>query len=154
MIRPHITRLAAILVTLVAFALTLSMNAPTVAAAKRKPTPTPAPPPTATPAPVQLTAPTLVSPPNGATVSGQVTFVWSAVPGVARYHLQAGLNPYHDGQSNIIDEWSLTDTSYSFYASPDFVSYFPHLYWRVQAIDANYVGGPWSEVWYFNLTSP
>jgi len=41
MIRPHIARLATILVTLVAFALTLSMTAPTVAAAKRKPTPTP-----------------------------------------------------------------------------------------------------------------
>ena len=154
MIRSHIKWLTVILVTLVVFALAFSMTKPTVAEAKRKPTRTPTSLPTATPAPVELTAPTLLSPPDGATVSGQVTFVWSTVQGAAHYHLQAGLNPYHDGQFNIIDQWSLTDTSYSFYASPDFVFYFPHLYWRVQAIDANYVGGPWSEVWYFNLTSP
>src|SRR5215211_2735206 len=105
MIRPHITWLTAILVTLVAFALTLSMTEPTVARAKRQPTPTPAHPPTATP--VRLTAPTLISPPNGATVSGEVTLLWSAVPGAARYHLQAHLNPYHDEQSNIIEQWGL-----------------------------------------------
>jgi hypothetical protein len=154
MIRSHIKWLTAILITLVAFALALSMTKPTVAEAKRKPTRTPTPLPTATPAPVELTAPALISPPNGATVSAQVTFVWSAVPGAASYHLQAGLNPYFDTQYNIINEWSLTDTSYSFYASPGFVEYFPHLYWRVQVIDANNVQGLWSEVWYFNLTSP
>src|SRR5262245_56564876 len=73
---------------------------------KRKATPTP----TTGPLP----APTLLSPPNGATVSGVVTLAWRAVPGAARYHLQAGLNPYHDEQSNIIDKGSLTDTSYTF----------------------------------------
>ena len=116
-----------------------------------KPTPTPTPPPTATSAPVQLTAPILLSPPYGATVGGQVTMKWSAVPGAARYHLQAGLNQYFDGQFNIIEQWSLTDTSYTFTASPGFVEYFPHLYWRVQAIDANNVQGLWSEVGYFEL---
>jgi hypothetical protein len=121
---------------------------------RRKPTRTPTPLPTATSAPVVLTAPTLISPPQGATVSGQVTFMWSAVPGATRYHLQAGLHPYFDQQYNIIEQSGLTEPSYSFYASPGFVFYFPHLYWRVRAIDANNVQGPWSEVGYFNLTNP
>jgi len=116
-----------------------------------KPTRTPTPLPTATSAPVQLTAPTLLSPHYGATVGGQVTMKWSAVPGAARYHLQAGLNTYFDGQFNIIEQWSLTDTSYTFTASPGFVEYFPHLYWRVQAIDSNNVQGLWSEIGYFEL---
>jgi hypothetical protein len=157
MTRSHIKWLTAILITLVAFALASSMTKPIVAEAKRKPTRTPTPLPTATPAPVELTAPTLISPPNGATVSGQVTFVWSAVPGAACYHLQAGLHPYLDTQSNVFNEGCLTDTSYSFYASAGFVEYFPQLYWRVRArttTDIYGTYGPWSEVWYFNLTSP
>lgn len=153
MIRLHMTRLSAILLTLVAFVLALSMTAPTVAEAQRKPTRTPIPSPTATPAP-QLPAPTLLSPPNGATVSGEVTLVWSAAPGAAYYHLQAGLNPYHDQQFNIIEEWSLTDTSYSFTSSDDFIFYFPHLYWRVQALDANRDPGLWSEVWRVDFAGP
>src|SRR6266540_1041340 len=127
--------------------------APSNAAAKPKRTPTPIPTPTT--APVTLTAPTLLSPANGSTVhTGEVTFAWSAVPGAARYHLQAGLGTAFDGQYNIIEQWSLTDPSYTFNVTPGFVEYFPHLYWRVQAIDANNVYGPWSEVWYFNLVSP
>jgi hypothetical protein len=148
MIRPYIPHLTALLVTLVVFMLAFGITEPTLAEAKRKPIRAP------TPAPVQLPAPTLLSPPNSATVSGQVNFVWSAVPGAARYHLQAAPNPYHDAQFNIIDQWGLTDTSYPFYASPDFMVYFPHLYWRVQAIDANDFQGSWSEIWYFNFTSP
>jgi len=120
-----------------------------VAKPRRTPTPTP------TSVPVTLTAPTLLSPANGSTVhTGDVTFAWSAVPGAARYHIQAGLNTYFDGQYNIIEWWNLTDPSYTFTVTPGFVEYFPHLYWRVQAIDANNVYGPWSEVWYFNLVSP
>ena len=120
-----------------------------VAKPRRTPTPTP------TSVPVTLTAPTLLSPANGSTVhTGDVTFAWSAVPGAARYHIQAGLNTYFDGQYNIIEWWNLTVLSYTFTATPGFVEYFPHLYWRVQAIDANNVYGPWSEVWYFNLVSP
>jgi hypothetical protein len=118
-----------------------------------KPKRTPKPPPTITPA--QLIAPTPLSPPNGGTVGvGDVTFTWTAVPGATRYHIQAGLNPYFDQQYNIIENWSLTDTSYTFTVTPGFVTYFPHLYWRVQAIDANNVQGPWSEIWYFTLTNP
>jgi len=117
-----------------------------------KPTRTPTPSPTATSAPVQLPAPTLISPPYGATVGGQVTLEWSAVVGAARYRVQASVNPFEYGeeQSKIIDSW-VTETSYTFTASPGFVEYVPHLYWRVRAIDANSVQGLWSEVGYFEL---
>lgn len=102
-----------------------------------------------------LTAPTLISPANGATVhTGNLTFTWNPVPGAVRYHLQAGLNPYHDQQYNILDRWSLTEPSYTFNVTPGFVVYFPRLYWRVQAIDANNVAGPWSEVWLVRITNP
>ena len=122
-------------------------------AVRRRRTPTPILTPTS--ASVTLTAPTLLSPANGSTVhTGDLTFTWTAVPGAARYHLQAGLGTAFDGQSNIIEEWSLTQPSYTFNVTPGFVVYFPHLYWRVQAIDANNVQGPWSEVWQVNLVSP
>src|SRR6266498_3377870 len=110
-----------------------------------KPTRTPTPLPTATSAPVQLTAPTLLSPPYGATVGGQVTMKWSAVPGAARYHLQAGLNTYFDGQFNIIEQWSLTDTSYTFTASPGYIVRFPRLYRRLHSIASTTVQGQWSQ---------
>jgi hypothetical protein len=101
---------------------------------------------TPTPRPVGLTAPTVVSPENGATVhTGNLTFRWSPVPGAARYHIQAG---------GIIENWGLTDTSYTFNVTPGFVTYYPRLYWRVQAIDANNVQGPWSEWWVIYLVSP
>jgi hypothetical protein len=96
--------------------------------------------------PTPLPAPTLVSPANGATVTGTVTLKWNAVPGAKCYHLQAHLNPYFDQQYNIIEQWCLTGTSYTFTPSPGFIVYFPHLYWRVQAKDANNTGGAWSEI--------
>jgi hypothetical protein len=71
-----------------------------------------------------------------------------------RYHLQAGLNQYHDQQYNILEPWGLTEPSYTFNITPGFVVYFPRLYWRVQAIDANNVAGPWSEVWLVRITNP
>lgn len=120
---------------------------------RRRRTPTPRP--SATPASVTLTAPRLLSPENGATVhTGNLTFSWTPVPGAARYHIQAGLGTAFDEQSNIIEYWSLTDPSYTFNVTPGFVEYFPHLYWRVQAIDANHVQGPWSEVRRVNFVSP
>jgi len=106
----------------------------------RRPHPTP------TPTPVALKAPTLISPANGATVAGNINFSWSVVAGAARYHIQAGLGTAFDGQSNIIENWSLTSPAYTFTVNPGFAVYFPHLYWRVQAIDANNVAGPWSQV--------
>lgn len=122
----------------------------------RRRTPTPPPPrPTATSPSAALTAPTLLSPANGATVhTGNLTFTWNPVPGAARYHLQAGLNPYHDQQYNILDRGGLTEPSYTFNVTPGFVVYFPRLYWRVRAIDANNVAGPWSEVWLVNIKNP
>ncbi|RPJ20216.1 MAG: hypothetical protein EHM33_28890 [Chloroflexi bacterium] len=115
----------------------------------RRPTRTPRPP------SVGLTAPTLLAPANGTTVhTGNLTFAWTAVPGAARYHLQAAGGTAFDQQYNIIEYWSLTEPSYTFNVTPGFVVYFPRLYWRVQAIDANHVQGPWSEVWLVNLVSP
>jgi len=101
-----------------------------------------------------LSAPTLISPSNGATVSGTVTFAWTAIAGAARYHIQVGSGTNFGEQSNIIENWSLTKPSYTFTITPGFVVYFPHLYWRVQAIDANNVQGPWSAVWEFRTTNP
>jgi hypothetical protein len=116
-------------------------------AAKRRRTPTPA--------PVTLTAPSLLAPSNGSTVhTGSLTFSWAPVPGAARYHIQAGGGTNFDETYNIIENWSLTEPSYTFNVTSGFVTYFPRLYWRVQAIDANNVQGPWSQVWQFNLVSP
>jgi hypothetical protein len=149
--RIYIVVLTVLMLSVAAFAPYAPTSSDKVAKPRRTPTPIATP----TSAPVTLTAPTLLSPANGSTVhTGDVTFAWSAVPGAARYHIQAGLNPYFDEQFNIIENWSLTEPSYTFNVTPGFVEYFPHLYWRVQAIDANNVQGPWSEVWLFYLASP
>ena len=154
MIRQHITRLTAILVTLVTLALALSMTAPTVAEAKRKPTRTPIPPPTATPAP-QLPAPTLLSPPNGATVGlGPLTWKWSEVPGATCYSFEAGSSPDFDQTGAFLSQGCLTDTSFTINVDEGFIFYVPYLYWRVRARDANNVGGLWSEVWKLNFAAP
>jgi len=115
----------------------------------RRPTPTPRPP------SVGLTAPILISPENGVTVhTGNLTWSWNPVPGAARYHFQAGGGTSFDSQYNIIEYWGLTEPTYTFNVTPGFVVYFPRLYWRVQAIDANNVQGPWSEWRVINLVSP
>ncbi len=119
------------------------------------PTPTTAPAPTSTTAPAGLTAPTLLTPANNVTLHpGNVTWSWTAVPGAVRYHIQAGNGTAFDQQYNIIEYWDLTTTSWSFDVSSGFIFYFPHLYWRVQAIDANNNYGPWSQVWVTNFVSP
>jgi hypothetical protein len=129
--------------------------APPSSAEVAKPRRTPTPRPTQTPPSVTLTAPTLLGPANGATVhTGPLTFSWTAVPGAARYHIQAGGGTAFDEQSNIIEYWSLTQPSYTFNVTSGFVTYFPRLYWRVQAADANNVPGPWSEVRMIHLVSP
>lgn len=118
-------------------------------------TPTPRPTLTATQAPVGLVAPTLLTPANNVTLHpGNVTWSWTAVPGAARYHIQAGNGTAFDQQYNIIEYWDLTTTSWTFNVSSGFIFYFPHLYWRVQAIDANNNYGPWSEVRVINFVSP
>jgi hypothetical protein len=112
----------------------------------RRPTPTPKPPTTG------LTAPRLLAPANGVTVPlGFVTWSWTTVPGAARYQLQAGGGPNLDAQYNIIDRLSLTEPFYTFEIKPGFTFYWPQLYWRVRAFDANNVPGPWSEVWMFPI---
>ena len=148
---------AALMLGMAAFAPHTPMSPEGVVTLKQTPTPAPVTPttPVKVTTPVRLVAPTLLSPANGSTVhTGNVTFSWSAVPGAARYHLQAGSGTAFDGQYNIIEYWGLTSPSYTFNVTPGFVVYFPRLYWRVQAIDANNVQGPWSQVWQFNLVSP
>jgi hypothetical protein len=68
--------------------------------------------------------------------------------------LQAGGGTSFDEQYNIIEYWDLTEPSYTFNVTSRFLVYFPRLYWRVQAIDANNVQGPWSEVRVMYLDSP
>ena len=136
---------------LAAFAPYAPPNAPDASHKRRTPTPLP----TATSASVTLTAPTLLSPENGATIhTGNLTFSWTPVPGAARYHFQAGSGTSFDQQYNILENWSLTEPSYTFNVPSGFVVYVPRLYWRVQAIDANNVQGPWSEVRIIYLVSP
>jgi hypothetical protein len=96
-----------------------------------------------------LAAPTLLSPANGAIVSPNPTLSWRAVPGAARYHIQVAGGTYFDQQYNFIESWSLTSTSYRISGHPE--AYNPHLYWRVQAIDANNVQGPWSQTSQFTI---
>jgi hypothetical protein len=121
---------------------------------KSTPTPVSAP----TPEPVEVAAPALISPPNGAVVSGEVTFVWSTVPGAACYEWEAGLTTDFDGQSNLRSS-CLTDTAYTISLSPGFVEYWPHLYWHVHARDrvaSDVTGtyGRWSETWLVTFASP
>jgi hypothetical protein len=137
---------------MVAFAPYAPASSDEVAKSKRTPTPTAVKP---TPSPVNLTAPVLLAPENGATIhTGNLTFSWSPVVGAARYHFQAGSGTAFDQQFNILENWSLTEPSYTFNVTSGFVFYFPRLYWRVQAIDANNVQGPWSEVRVIYLVSP
>jgi hypothetical protein len=97
-----------------------------------------------------LTAPTLLSPANGAVVAPNPTLSWTPVNGAVRYHIQIDSRTWFDQQYNFIEYWGLTSTSYTIAGHPE--AYFPHLYWRVQAIDANNVAGPWSEVREFTIT--
>jgi len=101
---------------------------------------------------VMLGAPTLISPAKGAFVRPNPTLVWSSVSGAARYHLQLAGGTYFDQQANFIDNWNVTSTSYYMSAHPE--AYFKHVYWRVQAISANNVQGPWSAVSDFTIVTP
>jgi hypothetical protein len=122
-----------------------------------RPKPSATPIPTPTPAPVQLAAPTLISPPDGALVSKQVTFMWSPVSGAACYTWEGGLTTDFEGQSNLYSS-CLTDTSYTITLLPGWEEYWPHLYWHVRArdrVESDITGrfGPWSETWLVYLTS-
>lgn len=99
-----------------------------------------------------LTAPALIAPANGVTVPlGNVTWSWNPVPGAVRYHLQGGRGPNLDAQYNIIDRFNLTEPTYTFNITSGFRFYFPQIYWRVRAVDANNNPGPWSEVRVFTI---
>jgi hypothetical protein len=141
----------ALMLSMAAFAPYASKPSDPLLRPRRTPTPLPTP----TVAPVGLTAPTLLTPADGVTLHpGEVTWSWTAVPGAARYHIQAGNGTAFNSQYNIIEYWGLTTPSYTFNVSSGFIVYFPYLYWRVQAIDANNVQGPWSEVRVIHFVSP
>ena len=99
-----------------------------------------------------LAAPTLISPADGIIVPlGNVTWSWKPVPGAVRYQLQGGRGANLDAQYNIIDRLSLTEPTYTFNITSGFRFYFPQIYWRVRAFDANHNPGPWSEVRMFTI---
>ena len=113
-----------------------------------RPKPTPTPIATPTPVPVELAAPALISPSDGAAFTGEVTFVWSAVPGAACYQWQGATstNPEQSGLASSC----VTGTSYTILLGPGWEQYWPQLYWRVHArdrIESDITGryGPWSE---------
>src|ERR1041385_1797638 len=98
--------------------------APTSADGVAKPRRTPTPQPTATSS-ATLSAPTLLSPDNGATIhTGTLTFSWTPVSGAARYHFQGGGGTNFDETYNILENWSLTEPSYTFNVTSGFVTYF------------------------------
>jgi hypothetical protein len=121
-----------------------------------RPNPSPTPMSTPTPVPVVLTAPALISPPNGAVASGQVTFMWSPVSGAACYEWEGGLTTNFGEQANLRSS-CMTDTSYTIALPWGFEQYWPHLYWHVHArdrLDSDMTGrfGPWSETWLVYIT--
>jgi len=87
-----------------------------------------------------LSAPTLVSPDSGATVSAPVTFIWNSVSGAASYRLQVATTPDF---STILHDSIGIDTS-------QIVSSINPVgggdYWRVRASSSS-GDSEWSSVW-------
>jgi hypothetical protein len=89
------------------------------------------------------TAPTLVSPANGATglPRGPVTLVWNAVQGATGYDLQVSQIGI-DGPVGNVTSWTLREEDFRIVYASQFA-------WRVRARNSAGVG-PWSESWVFN----
>jgi len=89
-------------------------------------------------------APTLVSPVDGASVSGpQVTFTWDAVTGATKYYQQISDNPAM--QSPV----ETTVTNPAAVISPASAGTW---WWRVRAsVSGQSVYTPWSAVWSFTM---
>jgi hypothetical protein len=96
-------------------------------------------------------APTLVSPSNGATgVSLTPTLQWNAVSGASSYRVQVDDNS--DFSSVVVDASGLTGTSYSVPSGK--LNYNTKYYWRVNASNSYGTSG-WSSVWNFTtMVSP
>jgi hypothetical protein len=96
--------------------------------------------------PVPPSPPTLVSPPNGATISDYSPLLdWSDVSGADSYQVQVDSNSNFDSP-----ERAGTVTSSQFTVTPDLVA--GTWYWRVRTFD-NSVYGNWSVSWNFILSS-
>jgi hypothetical protein len=134
------TRIVVFLVAALLVVLGLALTVPQQTAMARRRPPRPTPTPRSSSAP--LVAPEAIWPTEGALVEAHPTLRWTAVPGAVRYHLQASL----------VDNWSLSEPGYLFLAHPE--AYNPNVFWRVQAIDANHVQGPWSPYYHFTVTTP
>ncbi|MCS7227986.1 MAG: amidase domain-containing protein, partial [Endomicrobia bacterium] len=90
-------------------------------------------------------APTLVSPSNGATgVSLTPTLDWNAVSGASSY--QVNLDNNSDFSSLIVNASGLTGTSYNIPSGR--LSYNTRYYWRVRASNS-YGSSGWSSIWSF-----
>ena len=91
----------------------------------------------------QLAPPILVSPNNFATgVPDSGTFRWNAIAGAALYKLM--LSEEQDFSSTIIDDSTLTGTSYNYSGLDKNRTY----YWKVSGKSANNTG-EWSSTWNF-----
>jgi len=96
----------------------------------------------APPPPPGLTAPTLVSPSNGApNVPRTVTLTWSAVSGATSYRVQVSTS---SGFGTLVSDQTVTGTSAVVAGLGSRVTYF----WRVNATDGTSTS-PWSTVWSF-----
>jgi hypothetical protein len=98
----------------------------------------------------QTTAPTQLSPGNGAVLSGQPAFRWTPTEGARRYNLQVASDPTFSAAS-LIDNVTTASTAYSSNSTyqADTV-----LYWRVRADDATPTGLTWSATRTFQKTLP
>ena len=98
--------------------------------------------PLAAPAPasaVVLAAPTLTSPSDGASISGNPVFAWTAVSSAAKYRLEVSADP---GFSPLVSGFPVTTLNLR-YAPPAELP-IATLYWRVAALDAGNVVGTYA----------
>ena len=102
----------------------------------------------APPPPPPLSAPTLVSPPNGAIDQPtNITFNWNSVQSAAYYHFQ--LSTSSAFSTLIADDSSLTQVSKTVNSLSNSTTY----YWRVNAYNSGNTS-PWSQVWSFTTAAP
>jgi hypothetical protein len=103
------------------------------------------------PATPDIPAPTLASPPNGATnVSSTPTLSWNASSCVTNFGLQVAKDSSFPTSSIVVDQSGITSTSYTL-ASP--LANNTTYYWRVNAKNSGETSF-WSEAWSFTTMGP
>ena len=94
---------------------------------------------------LDLSAPSLASPQNGADVLFLIPNVsWSAVTSATGYHLQIASDSLFDSGAMVVDDSGITTPSKDLGSLPVGRTYF----WRVEALNGDAVSG-WSPVWRF-----